>query len=151
MPSSDTSQAVETANELADWPVQVRIEVAWGDMDAFQHVNNIVYLRWFETARIHFFERAAILSRMQSEQIGPILARTSCDYVRPVAYPDTVTAKTRCTRIGGSSFDMAYEIISDALGSVCARGDCVIVMVDYKTVKAVALDDRLRARLEQLV
>ena len=36
-------------------PVSVQIPVAWGDMDAFGHVNNTVYLRWFETARIAFF------------------------------------------------------------------------------------------------
>jgi acyl-CoA thioester hydrolase len=132
------------------WPVELKIDVAWGDMDSFAHVNNVVYLRWFESARIRFFERAQMMQRMKTERVGPILARTSCDYRRPVAYPDTVTVKTRCTRVGGKSFDMAYEVTSHALGGVCATGDCVIVMCDYKSGAAVQIDDTLRVALELL-
>ncbi len=132
------------------WPVSVRIPVAWGDMDSFQHVNNVVYLRWFETARIAFFERLRMMDRMESDRIGPILAKTSCTFVRPVAYPDTVIAEASCTAVGGKSFTMAYRVRSEALGKVAAEGDGVIVMFDYANDRAVPVDDTLRAGLESL-
>ena len=133
------------------WPVEVGIDVAWGDMDAFAHVNNIVYLRWFETARIHFFERAGIMDRKADEKIGPILAKTSCAYLRPVTFPDRIWAATRCSRVGRSSFEMVYELRSEQLGELCATGDSVIVMVDYKTGRSDPLSDATRERLQSLM
>ena len=57
---------------MDSYPVQLEIPVAWGDMDAFGHVNNTVYLRWFESARIAFFERISIRAS-RPEKVGPIL------------------------------------------------------------------------------
>lgn len=139
-----------TQTDEATWPVRAHVDVAWGDMDAFQHVNNVVYLRWFETARIELFARAGILDRMNTERIGPILATTSCTYLRPVTFPDTVTVMTRCTRVGRSSFGMSYRVTSERLGIDCAEGDCVIVMVNYDTGISAALDDHQRAALISL-
>src|SRR4051812_27249954 len=56
--------------------VTVEIPVAWGDMDAFGHVNNTVYFRWFESARIAYFEKIGLNERMKRDKKGPILART---------------------------------------------------------------------------
>ena len=139
-----------TAEATVEWPIELEIDVAWGDMDSFAHVNNVVYLRWFESARIRLFEATGVLARMETERVGPILARTSCDYLQPVAYPDTVTVRTRCTRLGNSSFDMAYEVVSSALGKVCATGDAVIVMVDYNTGRSAQLGEALRAKLAEV-
>jgi acyl-CoA thioester hydrolase len=72
------------------FPVSLTIPVAWGDMDAFGHVNNTVYLRWLESARIDYFKKVGLLDRMARDRVGPILARTEIDYRRPVTWPDTV-------------------------------------------------------------
>ena len=81
-----------------DWPVTVRVPVAWGEMDAFGHVNNVVYFRYFETARIACFERIGYTESMREHQIGPILAHTECRFRLPLEYPDTITAATRVSR-----------------------------------------------------
>src|SRR5687767_1167703 len=54
--------------------VTVEIPVQWGDMDAFGHVNNTVYFRWFESARIAYFEKIGLNERMRRDRKGPILA-----------------------------------------------------------------------------
>ncbi len=145
------------AGAAADGPWQVRVElpVAWGDMDAFGHVNNTMYLRWFEDARIAWFRAAGVMDRPaassrspEAGQPAPILASTSCQFLRPVGYPDTVTAEARTTRVGRSSFTMAYRIHSERLGCVVAEGEGVVVMVDYGTGRSVAISPALRARME---
>ena len=125
-------------------PVSVRIPVAWGDMDAFQHVNNVVYARWLESARITYVERLGLMERMRDEGIGPILAKTVINYVRPVTYPDTVRVDATVTRIGGSSFTMAFRIHSEALGAEAATGEQVMVVYDYRAGRSSPADDRLR-------
>jgi acyl-CoA thioester hydrolase len=134
----------------ARYPVSVEIPVAWGDMDAYQHVNNVVYLRWFETARIAYFERVGLFGRASRGGIGPILARTSVDYLRPVTYPDTVRVEIGVNRIGGSSFTMRYRLWSAAQDAQAAAGESVIVMYDYADGRTVPVDEELRSAIGRL-
>jgi len=123
----------------------VRVPVAWGDMDAFQHVNNTVYLRWFETARIDWFERVQFRS---AGGAGPILARTEIDYRLPVTWPDTIAVAVGVLSVGRSSVTLGYRITSEKLGgAVAAEGLTVIVLFDYGAKQSVPLDDALRARV----
>ena len=131
-------------------PVSVSIPVAWGEMDAFQHVNNVVYARWLETARIAYFDRVGILRRMGDEGIGPILARTVIDYRRPVTFPDTVRVDASVSRVGTSSFTMSFRVWSEAQGAEVAAGEQVIVQLDYRSGRATPLDDALRAAIAAL-
>ena len=131
-------------------PVRVEIPVAWGEMDALQHVNNVVFVRWLETARIAYFDRLKLLDRIRDEGVGPILARTELDYRRPVTYPDTVLVDVGITRVGGSSYTMSYRIRSVAQDAEVAAGDTVIVHYDYRAARSVPLDPGLRAAIAAL-
>ncbi len=132
------------SDALGRWPVSVTVPVAWGDMDAFGHVNNAVYLRWFESGRIAYFERTGMIERMVRDGVGPILARATVDYERPVKYPDTMRIEATVVRFGITSFVMEYRATSAAHGARAARGEGVIVLVDYAKGGKVALDAGLR-------
>jgi acyl-CoA thioester hydrolase len=123
----------------------VRVPVAWGEMDAFQHVNNTVYLRWFETARIEWFK---LVEFKGAGGGGPILARTEIDYRLPVVWPDTIDVAIGVTSMGKSSVTLGYRVTSETLGgAVVAEGLTVIVMFDYAQKRSVPLDDALRGRI----
>jgi acyl-CoA thioester hydrolase len=132
---------------MDDYPVQLEIPVAWGDMDAFGHVNNTIYLRWFESARIAFFERIA-LNASRPEEVGPILASTTCDYLTPVTYPATVVVGARLQRIGNSSFVIEHLATKD--GAPVARGSAVVVLINYETGEKVRVPDEIRAATASL-
>ncbi len=132
------------------WPVTLEIPVAWGDMDAFGHVNNTTYLRWFESARIAYFARLDLLRRMKEDGIGPILARATVDFRKPVVYPDQVSVSARVPSLGNTSFAMAYRAVSRAHGALVAEGDSVVVMVDYRTGTKQPLAKDLRDRIAAL-
>lgn len=136
---------------LGGWPVAEVIPVAWGDMDAFGHVNNAVFLRWYESGRIAYFRQIfpdADPSFTRPEKIGPILARAEVNYRRPVAYPDVVTIEVSVTRIGKSSFTMSYRIKSRAQSdAVVADGEGIQVLYDYQTAEPVPIPDDLRAAI----
>ncbi len=125
----------------ARWPVEVQLPVQWGDMDAFQHVNNTVYLRWFESARIAYFAKAQVTA--------PILARATIDFRKPVTFPDNITVRGRVSKVGTTSFTMQYEVVSEKLG-LAAEGEGVVVMFDYATQKKLPVDDALRSRIAKL-
>lgn len=126
--------------------VTVRVPVAWGEMDSFHHVNNIVYLRWFETARIEWLAKVGFATAGQG--VGPILARTEIDYRSPVVWPDTVEVSVVVTAVGRTSVTLGYRVVSEAQArAVVAEGTTVIVLFDAVTKKTVPLDDALRERI----
>lgn len=131
----------------ARYPVSVTIPVAWGEMDAFQHVNNVVYARWLETARMLYFERVGLVKRVREEGVGPILARTVIDYRRPVTYPDGVRVDVTVSRVGGSSFTMSFRVWSEAQDVEVATGEQVIVNYDYRAGRTEPIDEALRAAI----
>ena len=135
---------------LADFPVAVEIPVAWGDMDALGHVNNAVYFRYFETARIRFFAELGLGSVGQSNGVGPILHSASCRFRIPLTHPDTVTVGAQIGEVGDDRFVMRYRAVSHQHGAVAADGESLIVTFDYATGSKARVPDDLRARLLDL-
>lgn len=139
-----------TEHGLGRYPVSITFPVAWGEMDAFQHVNNVNYARWAESGRIAYFERLGLIARQGGEGVGPILAKLSIEYRRPVTFPDHVTVETTVKRIGNTSFVMSNRIRSEALGAEVALTEEIIVVYDYRTGRPTTVDDPLRAAIHAL-
>lgn len=110
-------------------------DVEWDDMDAFQHVNNKVYFRYFEKIRIDYFEAKGLLNLMEEQQLGPILASTQCRFKVPLTYPDQVVIGTYLTDFESDRFLMKYAVYSLQHNRIAAEGDGAIVCYDYKEGK----------------
>lgn len=108
---------------------QVEVPLRWGDSDALNHLNNTLYFRLMEEARMHILYGAGLA--LPADQ-GPILAHASCDFLRPLTYPANVIVTHRLTRIGRSSaeFELLLEKAGEE-GSPYARGRNVLVWMDY--------------------
>jgi acyl-CoA thioester hydrolase len=135
---------------LAGYPVVILLPVQWGDMDAFEHVNNVVYFRWFESARIAYFGRIGLKKHLRGDQLGPILASSSCDYRRPIVFPDTVRVGVRATRIGRTSIAVEHRIVSEAQKALAAEGTATAVFYDYASGRPHPVPDDVRRAVEEL-
>jgi acyl-CoA thioester hydrolase len=140
----------ETGGLLNDYTLVFTMPVQWGDQDAYAHVNNTVYFRWFESGRIAYCVRVGMVDSANSGGIGPILAAINCNYRRPLNYPDTVQIGTRITKIGRSSLTMEHAIASEAQGQVVADGSSVLVVYDYGTKQSCPVPAELRRAIEEL-
>lgn len=116
---------------LKDCPVIVEIPVRWGDMDAFQHVNNTIYFRYFETCRIEYYEKVGLIALMEEQKISSILASSSCRFKAPVTYPDKLYVGARMVKLNEERFLQEYRIISEKLGRLVAVGEALNVAYDY--------------------
>jgi len=132
------------------FPVIVEIAVAWGEMDAFQHVNNATYFRYFETARIACFEKIGYDRHAELDGRGPILAATDCRFRIPLTYPDTVMSGTCIEDIGNDRFTMKYGVYSLQHDDVAAEGSGRIVSYDYRAGNKAPLPTVIREQLESL-
>ena len=113
------------------YPVVLEQDVIWRDLDAFQHVNNAVYFRYFEDARISYFARTGILEHKQQTGLGPILASTKCDFRIPLSFPDRVLIATTVKDLKEKRFTMQYFVFSENAGELAAEGEGLIVYYDY--------------------
>ena len=129
------------SNLLDNYPVVIEFPIAWGEMDAMSHVNNIVYFRFFESARIAYFEKMDLMGYMTKTGIGPILATTSCKFKIPLSYPDKVLIGAKVVSIEEDRFVMNYLVVSTKHQKVAAEGDGVIVTFNYKEGKKVTVPD----------
>jgi acyl-CoA thioester hydrolase len=135
---------------LKDYPVVVDVPVAWGEMDAYGHVNNIVYFRYFETARMAYFEKLAAPGFLDRDPVGPILASTSCRFRAALAFPDRVSVGARIARVDEDRFVMFYAVYSHRLRKIAAEGEGTIVCFDYRENRKASLPDALRLKIAEL-
>ena len=140
------------AELLAGYPVVIEEDVAWGEMDAFQHVNNAVYFRWFESARIAYFRAVGFLPDDAGlpSGVGPIVSATDCRYRTPLSYPDRVSIGARARDLGDDRFIMEYAVVSHAAGALAASGTATVVSFDYDAGAKAPLPATVRSRIGEL-
>ncbi|HTQ37400.1 MAG TPA: acyl-CoA thioesterase [Pirellulales bacterium] len=130
---------------LFDWPVQ------WGDQDLFGHVNNTVYFRWFESARVDYLHRLGMARLHGDEALGPILAHIGCNFRRQLQYPDTVRIGTHITHIGRTSMTIEQALWSTAQNlALAADVTSTIVLFDYNPQKPIHVPENIRRQIEEL-
>jgi acyl-CoA thioester hydrolase len=135
---------------FAHFPAVIALPVQWGDQDAFLHVNNTVYLRWCESARIAYLDNVGLSDLMEREKIGPILAAITCNYRRPVTYPDTVRCGARISRLGRSSLTMEHRIYSEGQDCLVADAQSTLVVFDYNRQVSQPIPDDIRRKIEEI-
>lgn len=130
---------------LASYPVIHQQPIHWGEMDAFSHLNNVVYYRYAESARIAYLQALG----MFDGDMVTVLAASSCQYLRPVTYPDTLLLGVRCQRLGSTSIVMEYSYYSMAQQAIVATADAVVVRLDSKGENKVpwTVDERERLQI----
>jgi acyl-CoA thioester hydrolase len=135
---------------LGDFPIVIEIAIAWGDMDAFGHVNNTVFFRYFESARIRYLDAISFRGEGGERGIGPILASTQCRFRRPLTYPDVVLVGARIGGLTEDRFTHEYRLVSRTLNNIAAEGSGVVVAYDYGTRSKCAIPAAVCARIETL-
>lgn len=121
------------------------LTVRWRDCDMYQHVNNAVYITYFEEAR------AAFWRDLMAERFGGfdfIIAEVTCTYLSPARLAEALAIAVEVVAVGNKSFQLAYEITERTGGRVIARGKSAQVMYDHERQVSHGLPDHVRERLE---
>jgi acyl-CoA thioester hydrolase len=138
------------AELLKGYPVIVVQPIVWGEMDAYAHVNNVVYFRYFENARLAYFQRLRWPEFEEATGIGPILAATQARFRRALTYPDTIAIGARLHQFDRDRFHIEHLIVSRQLGEVATEGQGTVVAFHYREGRKVPFPDELRQRMAAL-
>ena len=125
---------------------EMSIPIRWGDMDAMGHINNTLYFRYMETARIDWCLSLNIMPE-QSKQ-GIVIVNAYCTFRQQLRYPGDVLVKMYTAGVGRSSFGTYVTMErADAPGPIWADGGAKMVWIDYTTNKSLPMPDWLRERV----
>ena len=120
------------------------VPIRWGDMDAMGHVNNTLYFRYMEVARLQWMFDAGVPANPQGE--GPVIVNAFCNFIRQLEYPGEVLVRTYSGLVGRTSFDTFHEMCrTDDPDTVYANGGATVVWVDFPNQRSAPMPDRLRA------
>ncbi|MGH7242798.1 MAG: acyl-CoA thioesterase [Phycisphaerales bacterium] len=128
----------------------IEIPIAWGEMDALGHVNNVVFFRYIETARIDYLRRAGCHALRDETGVGFILQFVEMRFRQPLVFPDTVRVDTKLISIQEDRFTLAHAIVSTSTSDVAAVGRGSIVTYNYSNSAKVAIPASIRAALIDL-
>ncbi|WP_343598393.1 thioesterase family protein [Acinetobacter sp.] len=131
---------------LQQYPIIYQQSVAWGDMDAFGHVNNVIYYRYIESARIQYLNTLNIFN----EALYSVVATNQCQYLKPVFFPDQLKIGVRVVEMRNSAIRMEYLLWSQQQQTVVALAEAVIVFVDQKELKKTKIPEQIRQKIIQL-
>jgi acyl-CoA thioester hydrolase len=121
----------------------LEVPLRWGDMDAMAHLNNVMYFRLMEEARIQWFRQFGFPTLPAGE--APILAHAACDFVKAMTYPGIAIVRQTVTRVGRSSVEMELAIEKKGEPDVIyATGRTVIVWYDYSEAKSKPWPEAIR-------
>lgn len=125
---------------------EVIVPLRWGDMDAMGHINNTLYFRYMEIARLEWIFKVGASTDLAGE--GPVIVNAFCNFLRQLEYPGDVRVTLFVAEPGRSSFE-TYQTIEriDAPGVIYAEGGARVVWTDYRVKKSAPMPDWFRAHL----
>lgn len=131
---------------LSDYPIIHIQPVAWGDMDAFGHINNVLYYRYMESARIRYMDELNIFQH----DVYTVVASNQCKYIRPVFYPDQLKIGARVEEMRNSALRMSYLLWSEQQQAIVALGEAVMVCVDKENMLKLPIPEIIRQKVTKI-
>lgn len=124
-----------------------KIQVRFRDCDVMGHVNNAVYLSYFEQARMHYFEQM-VGTEWDWKKNGILLVKNEVTYLQPILLQDVPEILVFLKEIGTKSFTLSYKVlVNDKLVST---GESKLVCFDFFEQRTVEVSAEMRKGLEKL-
>lgn len=123
------------------------IPIRWGDMDAMHHVNNTVYFRYMEQARVEWLERLGYA--VDPRQEAAVIINASCTFLVPLTYPGQVEVRMFVGHPGRSSLPTHYELRPVGEDKLYAHGDAKMVWINPGSGRSIALPERMKRLVEE--
>jgi len=126
---------------------EMLMPLRWGDMDAMGHINNTLYFRYMEVARLDWIFKVGAMTDRTGQ--GPVIINAFCNFLRQLEFPGDIRVTMYVANPGRSSFETYHTIErTDQPGVVYAEGGARTVWTDYAAKKSAPMPDWFRDRLQ---
>ena len=134
--------------KVSEYKLSLELRIDWGDLDMYEHVNNVSYMQYLQSGRVNFWEASGIHEFYRHSNQGTMLVSTKCDFRKSLQYPGRAIIKTKLDFIGNTSFGLKHIILNEA-NEVCAEGTDVVVCFDFDKNKTFPVPDWMRKKISE--
>lgn len=134
--------------DFSAYKLSLKLRIDWSELDTYQHVNNVMFMKFLQSGRVNFWEASGLYSMHQETNRGPMLVSTQCDFRKPLFYPGQIVVKSKIAFVKNTSFGLDHLILNRD-GDVCAEGHDVAVCFDFNTNKPFRIPEDLRKTMSK--
>jgi acyl-CoA thioester hydrolase len=134
---------------MHNYPVKLSLRLDWSEMDLFGHINNVSYFKYIQASRINYWEQIGLATLHGDMNLGPILASTTCKFLRPLHYPGLITVQASVEFIRNTSFGIHHQILNEH-GEIAAEANDIVVLYNFNTNEKVLFPDGMRKKIESI-
>ncbi|MEO5644384.1 MAG: acyl-CoA thioesterase [Bacteroidia bacterium] len=132
-----------------NFPLELKLRIDWSELDLFGHVNNVMFMKYAQAARVNYWENSGIYSELKKNKVGPMLVSVACQFKKQLLYPGNVTVRSGMEFIRNTSFSIHHKMYDDQ-GDLVAEAQDVIVMFDFNKNEKTAVPQVMREAAEKL-
>jgi acyl-CoA thioester hydrolase len=136
-------------NNTLHFPVTLSLRIDWSEMDLFGHINNVMIMKYVQSARVNYWEQIGLANYLGIHNQGPMLASTNCVFKKPLHYPGSLTIHSRMEFIKNTSFGIHHQLL-DTSGDLAAEAHDVMVMFDFSKNEKISFPQELKLATEKL-
>ena len=130
-------------------PIELKLRIDWSEMDEFSHVNNVMFFKYIQSARVNYWEQTGIYKKFKEEGIGPMVLSVNCRFIKPLYYPGEISIHTKTVFIQNTSFSFEHKIYNH-LNECVAEATDILVMYDFNSNQKHVFPVHLRQAIEQI-
>ncbi|MFA6260147.1 MAG: acyl-CoA thioesterase [Bacteroidia bacterium] len=131
------------------YPLSLTLRIDWSEMDEFSHINNLMFMKYIQSARVNYWQQIGLYQYFKEHRIGPMQILVNCRLIQPLFFPGEVTIKTRTVYIKNTSFSFEHALFNEQQELV-AEGTDVMVMYDFNRNEKVTFPAGFREAIELL-
>jgi acyl-CoA thioester hydrolase len=132
-----------------EYKTKIDLRVDWADLDLFGHVNNVIFFRYIQAARVNYCEQIGLTSLNDPDKLSFMVASTQCQFKKPLFYPDRIAVLTKVDWMKNTSLQLSYQLVNTSSELVAEAAD-VLVVFDHHQKTKVPISDELRAKIEKI-
>ena len=135
--------------DFSEYKLSLELRIDWSDLDMYEHVNNVSFMRFLQSGRVNFWEASGIHDFYRNSNQGTMLVSTKCDFKKSLHYPGKAIVKTKLDFIGNTSFGIKHVILNEN-GELCAEGKDIVVCYDFDKQSTFSIPDWLKQKISEL-
>lgn len=128
-------------------PATLTLRIDWSEIDIFNHVNNVAFMKYVQASRVNYWELVGIAAMHQATNVGPMLASTQCSFKKPLYYPGSVQIKAGVSFIKNTSFGIYHQLFNSD-GELAAEANDVMVLFDFNKNIKEPLPSKIKEAIE---
>jgi len=126
---------------------KITLRIDWSEIDSFGHVNNVMFMKYVQAARLNFVDSIGLMKSYRTQKIGFMVAETSCKFKKELHFPGYVTVNTKIAFIKNTSFSLEHTI-TNADDELVAVATDVLVVYDFNKNEKALIPEKIKAKME---